>query len=161
MMNFTTLKRIYYMAGILIAIPSLTLASHNEYNADSMKIIEEKYTGEPFLMVLWEINCLPCHEEMALIGKYRQIHPDMNIVMIGTDDISRRDDIDELLEKHGLVGIDSWLFAHPNIERLRYSIDPNWFGELPRNYIYDSDSSRIGFSGKLTEELLDEWLKLY
>jgi hypothetical protein len=161
MMNFTTLKRIYYMAGILIAIPSLTLASHNEYNADSMKIIEEKFTGEPFLMVLWEINCLPCHEEMALIGKYRQIHPDMNIVMIGTDDISRRDDIDELLEKHGLVGIDSWLFAHPNIERLRYSIDPNWFGELPRNYIYDSDSSRIGFSGKLTEELLDEWLKLY
>ena len=156
------IKHFSLLAGLSMLISLNVYANHNEFDADSLKQIEEKYAGEPFLMVLWEINCLPCHEEMTLLGEYRKSHPEMNVVMIGTDDINQRaDDVDALLEKHGLVGIDSWLFANPNIERLRYSIDPNWFGELPRNYIYDSDSSRIGFSGKLTEEILDEWLSLY
>ncbi len=64
------------------------------------------------------------------------------------------------LKSHGLDDIDSWLFADPNVEKLRYNIDPEWFDELPRNYIYATDSSRIGLSGKLTPEILDEWLEI-
>ena len=97
-------------------------ADHVGFLADSLDQIESQYSNEPFLLVLWEINCFPCHEELETLGVLKQ--------------------------------------SHPNIERLRYSIDPDWFGELPRNYFYDANSSRIGFSGKLTEDILLEWLSM-
>lgn len=146
------------MSASLLA-PALVSADHKAFRADSLKQIEQQYVGKSFLMVLWEISCFPCHEEMALLGKLKQAHPDASVVMISTDDISKQKEISLMLESHGLGDIDSWLFADQNIEKLRYSIDPEWFGELPRNYIYDVDSSRIGFSGKLTPEILVEWIK--
>jgi hypothetical protein len=135
-------------------------ADHVGFLADSLDQIESQYSNEPFLLVLWEINCFPCHEELETLGVLKQSHPDMNIVLVGTDSINKQEEIDAILSKHGLTEVDSWLFADPNIERLRYSIDPDWFGELPRNYFYDANSSRIGFSGKLTEDILLEWLSM-
>lgn len=142
-----------------LLVSGIASADHQAFRADSLKQIEKKYAGKSFLLVLWEISCFPCHEEMGLLGKLKQEHPDANIVMISTDDISKIAEITKMLESHGLSSIDSWLFADTNLEKLKYSIDPEWFGELPRNYIYDVDSSRIGLSGKLTQEILDEWLK--
>lgn len=142
-----------------LLVSGIAFADHQAFRADSLKQIEKKYAGKSFLLVLWEISCFPCHEEMGLLGKLKQEHPDANIVMISTDDISKIAEITKMLESHGLSSIDSWLFADTNLEKLKYSIDPEWFGELPRNYIYDVDSSRIGLSGKLTQEILDEWLK--
>ena len=148
---------LFLSTSLILSAP--VSADHKAFRADSLKQIEQQYAGKTFLMVMWEISCFPCHEEMALLGKLKKAHPDANVVMISTDDISKQHEISAMLESHGLGDIDSWLFADPNIEKLRYSIDPEWFGELPRNYIYDTDSSRIGISGKLTQELLDEWLK--
>lgn len=145
------------MLGVLF--PALVSANHQPFEAGSLKQIEQRYAGKSFLLVLWELNCFPCHEEMELLSKLKKEHPDANVVLISTDDISKQAEITAMLDKHGLKGIDSWLFADKNLEKLRYSIDPEWFGELPRNYIYDTDGSRFGFSGKLTQEVLDEWLK--
>ncbi|NNE39167.1 MAG: hypothetical protein HKN08_12745 [Gammaproteobacteria bacterium] len=131
------------------------------FTSDSIKEIEEKYTGQHFLLVLWEISCLPCHEEMALLGNMIELYPELNVVMVGTDHIDKDEELSKLLAKHKLANIDSWLFAEKNIEKLRYSIDPEWYGELPRNYFYDIDSGRVGHSGKLTEEILLEWLSLH
>ncbi len=147
------------LASVWLLVPAIAFADHQAFRADSLKQIEKKYAGKSFLLVLWEISCFPCHEEMGLLGKLKQEHPQANIVMISTDDISKTAEITTMLESHGLSSIDSWLFADTNLEKLKYSIDPEWFGELPRNYIYDVDASRIGLSGKLTQEILDEWLK--
>ena len=147
------------LVALTVLVPSAASADHQAFQAGSLQQIEQQYAGKSFLLVLWEINCFPCHEEMALLSTLKKDHPDANVVMISTDDISKQQDITAMLEKHELSGIDSWLFADQNLEKLRYSIDPEWFGELPRNYIYDTDGSRIGFSGKLTQEVLDEWMK--
>ncbi len=144
---------------VVSLLPLAATADHKAFQADSLQQIEQNYAGKSFLLVLWEMNCFPCHEEMELLAGLKQEHPDANVVLISTDDISKQDEVTVMLDKHGLVGIDSWLFADQNIEKLRYSIDPEWFGEIPRNYIYDVDGSRFGFSGKLTQEILDEWLK--
>lgn len=148
-----------FVLMVMLCMPGLASANHKPFEAGSLKQIEQQYKGKSFLMVLWELNCFPCHEEMALIAELKKDHPDANIVMISTDDFSKQNDINAMLEQHKLQGVDSWVFADQNMEKLRYSIDPEWFGELPRNYIYDTDGSRIGFSGKLTKEVLEEWLK--
>jgi len=154
-----TKARIIVIALLTILWSAAAMAKQQPFTVDSLGQIEQQYAGEPFLLVIWEINCFPCREELALLGKLRQSHPDMRVSLVATDNISQMDEIISLLEANQLTGIDSWVFADPNIERLRYSIDPEWFGELPRNYFYDADSSRFGFSGKLTEDVLNEWLQ--
>jgi hypothetical protein len=151
--------RFIAFAIVTMLLPAVTMAKHQAFTAASLSQIEQQYAGQPFLLVIWEVNCFPCREELALLGRLRQLHPDMNVSLLATDNISQMDEIAAILEANQLAGIDSWIFADPNIERLRYNIDPEWFGELPRNYFYDADSSRFGFSGKLTEEVLNEWLK--
>jgi hypothetical protein len=146
--------------SFMFVLPLSAHAEHVGFQTDSLDQIEKQYSGEPFILVMWEINCFPCHEELETLGMLKKLHPDMNLVLVGTDNINKQEDIDVILSKHGLTEVDSWLFADPNIERLRYSIDPEWFGELPRNYFYDADSSRIGISGKLTEDILLEWLSM-
>jgi len=156
----TQIRSIFLMVASLFMLASgQVLAKQQSFYPGSLQQIEEQYAGESFLLVIWEINCFPCREELELLGKLRQSHPDMRMTLVATDDIRMKDQIVEILTTNQLEGVDSWIFADPNIERLRYSIDPEWFGELPRNYFYDADSSRFGFSGKLTREILDEWLQ--
>jgi thiol-disulfide isomerase/thioredoxin len=158
-MNRIVNSSIGLIVALLTLIPSSATADHKAFQADSLKQIEQQYAGKSFLLVLWEVSCFPCHEEMVLLEKLKKDHPDANVVFVSTDNFSKQQEVNAMLVSHGLENIDSWLFADANIEKLRYSIDPEWFGELPRNYIYDIDGSRIGFSGKLTQEILDEWLK--
>ncbi|MGK0297345.1 MAG: hypothetical protein ACI9XC_000948 [Gammaproteobacteria bacterium] len=155
------MKILHRMLISLMYVLSLSAhADHVGFLTDSLDQIESQYAGEPFLLVIWEINCFPCHEELETLGMLKQSHPDLNLVLVGTDNIGKQQEIDAILSKHSLTEVDSWLFADPNIERLRYSIDPEWFGELPRNYFYDANSSRIGLSGKLTRDILLQWLTM-
>ncbi len=156
------INKMRWPIGLFLLLTTVTvMADSLPFTSDSLKQIEEKYTGNHFLLVLWEVSCLPCHEEMELLGKMLESYPELNVVMVGTDHIDNDEELSKLLAQHKLAGIDSWLFAENNIEKLRYSIDPEWYGELPRNYFYDVDSSRLGHSGKLTEEILLEWLGLH
>ncbi len=156
------INKMRWPIGLFLLLTTVTvMADSLPFTSDSLKQIEEKYMGNHFLLVLWEVSCLPCHEEMELLGNMLESYPELNVVMVGTDHIDNDEELSKLLAKHKLAGIDSWLFAENNIEKLRYSIDPEWYGELPRNYFYDVDSSRLGHSGKLTEEILLEWLGLH
>jgi len=150
--------RLLMIAMLSITFSGAVFADHQPFTTDSLRQIEQQYAGEPFLLVIWEINCFPCREELELLGKLKQLHPEMNLSLLATDDISRITEIAIILKDNQLDQVDSWIFADPNIERLRYSIDPEWFGELPRNYFYDADSSRFGVSGRITEEVMNEWL---
>ena len=63
-----------------------------------------------------------------------------------------------VLAGYGLSGVESWVFADPNHERLQYAIDPQWFGEMPRAYLYSRANERKGISGTLSSEELERWL---
>ena len=43
-------------------------------------------------------------------------------------------------------------------EKLRYVIDQDWYGELPRSYYYDADHQRSSHSGTLSQQQLSAWL---
>ena len=116
-------------------------------------------SDKPFLMVLWSIDCPPCHKELNMLGKLTKERPELNLVLISTDDISLADDIAETLKKHGLGGTESWAFADPNVARLRYEIDPRWYGTLPRSYFFDSNHQRSATTGTLEKEQVEAWLK--
>lgn len=59
----------------------------------------------------------------------------------------------------GLAGVDSWVFDDPIPERLRHAIDPSWYGELPRTYLYDARHQREAIVGVVGEQRLRAWLE--
>ena len=144
----------------LVFLPFLACAESRPFTGAELPEIEAAFDGEPFIVVVWELSCAPCHAELAMLGRIRQEHPGLNLVLLGTDPLRRQPEVDAVLAERGLAGIQSWIFAADNVERLRFSIDPDWHGELPRNYLYAEDGTRIGISGRLDEERVREWLGL-
>lgn len=115
------------------------------------------FEGKPFVVSLWSVDCLPCRVELELLGELKKEDPEFPLLLISTDAIEKREEAVYILEEYGLESIPSWMFADAFIERLRFSIDPSWHGELPRSYFYAADHSFQAHSGILTEEKLREF----
>jgi len=104
---------------------------------------------------LWSVDCAPCRIELDMLGELKASQPDFPLVIISTDQIEEREESLYVLEDYGLENLATWMFADSFVERLRYSIDPAWYGELPRSYFYDADHQAEAHSGVLTQEMLD------
>ena len=96
---------------------------------------------------------------MNMLAKLRKEYPDFNLVLVATDDIARSAEVQAFLLERGLAQVESWMFAEPNPQRLRYEIDSGWYGELPRSYFYDARHERLGVSGALNSEQIQAWLQ--
>jgi len=113
--------------------------------------------GQPFLLVLWSITCVPCRDEFALLRAIRTKHPGLPLVIVSTDDIADADLAARGLQDFGMDGEENWIFA-ADAQVLRYEIDPDWYGELPRAYFYDAGHRRDGISGRLPRSRIERWL---
>jgi len=83
----------------------------------------------------------------------------MDIVLISTDDPARADEIRNRLSRYGLQEIESWVFSRVNDQRLRYEVDPAWYGELPRSYLYDFRTVPVAISGPLDVDVVTRWIE--
>lgn len=110
------------------------------------------YKDKPFVLIIWSITCPSCLKEMPLISKLSKEQPGLNLVLLSVDDKSVQDEIDAILKKHQLQTLDNWVFAEDNSPKLRYEIDPKWYGELPRTYFFNASHQRHGISGLIPEE---------
>lgn len=115
------------------------------------------FSDKPFVVSLWSVDCLPCRVELEMLGELKKADPSFPLLLISTDSIENREEAVYILEEYELDGIESWMFADAFIERLRFSIDPAWHGELPRSYFYADDHSFTAHSGILTREKLMEF----
>ena len=141
------------LAGGLAAQEELHL-----FTAGSLAEIKQSKEGKPFILMFWSLDCASCMKELDALSDAIRRHPDLNIVMISTDDESQREPVEAMLDTHGLRQVESWIFADANTQRLRYEVDPSWFGELPRSYFYDAAHNRIAHSGALSAKHIESWL---
>lgn len=121
---------------------------------DTFAEIKASYAGRPFLLSLWSVDCAPCRLELKILGELKAKDPSFPLVIISADSLEQRETASYILEEYGLENVTSWMFADNFTERLRYSIDPNWYGELPRSYLFDATHQAISHSGVLTKEQL-------
>jgi thiol-disulfide isomerase/thioredoxin len=127
------------------------------FTADSFAEIKASFAGQEFLLGLWSVDCPPCLVELDMMGELLALNPDLPFVLISTDPIEEREAAAEFLEDFGLAGYESWMFADSFTERLRFTVDPAWYGELPRSYFFDSNHQQQSHSGIMTPELLESW----
>jgi len=107
--------------------------------------------NQPFMLVIWSITCSSCLKDMQLLSRIHKKRPELKMIMLAADDISETGQIKPILEKNQLAGIENWVYADENTQKLQFEFDPKWYGELPRTYFFDKAHQREGISGVLSE----------
>jgi len=157
------LKKILTLSASLLFLLTANMTqatdiSPKPFTENSLNYIIEQRKGQPIIVALWSIECPPCMAELALLQEMQSKFSADNIVLIATDSPDYIADIMQVLSDYDLSNTENWLFADTFPERLRYAIDPSWYGELPRTYFYDKTHQRKAHSGLLTKAMLEQWL---
>lgn len=129
------------------------------FEMTSLEQIKAARSGQPFLLVLWSVDCPPCIKELSQLRSFREEFGARGLVLLSTDGPMEHDLVIRTIAEYGLQDFDNWAFSDNFADRLRYSIDPAWYGELPRAYFYDADHQRLAVSGMLSPEVLETWIK--
>ncbi len=129
------------------------------FQPGSYETILKRYRGKPFLMVLWSLDCPPCFQELAMLGKLIEHYPALNLVLISTDSPGDKKELLSVINSKGVASADVWVFSKANSSRLRHEVDRTWYGELPRSYFFDGQQQKRAVSGLLDREVVEGWLR--
>lgn len=152
-MMLTKILIIYFFVSLFIVAPvHAEKVPLKHFVPGSYQQLLEENADKPFMLAIWSTTCSSCMEKMTLLSELKESRPEINIVMLATDDVSVSDQIQTVLAKNELAELDNWVFADENAQRLRHEIDPKWYGELPRTYFLNKKHERQGISGALSEE---------
>lgn len=132
-----------------------TQAAPSAFVSGSYQQILAANANRPFMLVVWSINCPSCLKDMELLSNIHKGKPELKMIMLAADEPSATEQIQQILEKNQLSGIENWAYADDNTEKLQFEIDPKWYGELPRTYFFDKAHQRTGVSGVLSKEDYD------
>ncbi len=120
--------------------------------------------GKPFIISFWSLACTNCRDDLAMFGSLAQKYLDFELVIVSTDSPEQKQEIAQTLQRYrlggaGLSRIESWVFADSFAERLRFEVDAQWYGELPRTYFFSAKNEVNAISGKLRREETERWIK--
>lgn len=106
--------------------------------ASSRLEIEKAHQGQPMILAFWSLDCTYCLDELSTLGEFVKQHPKIKLVLVNTDGLSTSQEVIKALKQILLpTTYETWQFSESDEERLRYSVDKAWYGELPRTYYYD------------------------
>jgi hypothetical protein len=145
--------------GLLLAGEATGAAAPlRDFDAGSTQTIKAAHAGQAFVLVFWSIHCAPCLQEMGQWSGLQRRFPDVPIILVSTDRREERGKVLSTLARFDVRGVQTWAFADDFEERVRYSIDPTWRGELPRTYLYDRSHQAQARSGLTEATWLSPWL---
>lgn len=153
-MTMTTRALIWILG---LALANAASAGLQPFDADAFDAIRARYASEPVLLLLWSLDCHHCKAGMARAAEHLAEQPELNLVLVNVDASEDAQAVAHTLQALGLADADNWQFIDAPAARLRASIDPQWYGELPRSYLIDGNGHLEGFSGRLTPEFFDHW----
>jgi thiol-disulfide isomerase/thioredoxin len=133
--------RAFLLVLLLIALPAAAPVAADEpqpFERGSWQSLRLAHAGRPMVVHLWGLTCGPCLVELPRWGELRRERPDLDLVLIAADPVPEEPArAAATLAKAGLGRVESWMFADRFAERLRYEVDPQWHGELPRTMLID------------------------
>jgi thiol-disulfide isomerase/thioredoxin len=165
------IQRFFKFTGALI----LALSAHGALAAPetqpllrgSYQKIIAAHAGKPFIVALWSVSCTHCGADLEIFKRLAQKYEDFNLVLISTDSPEQEAIIARTLQRYNLAQggqkrlakVESWVFADSYTERLHFEIDPKWYGELPRTYLFDAKGKVTAISGVLDEAQTERWVR--
>ena len=133
-------------ASTAVDLQSFELGSFEQIVSDKNK--------QDHLVILWSFDCPPCITELEKISDLHQQFPDYQLTLINTDAVDEQVRVKKILQQFNLAGLNNWGFANSDEEKLRYDIDPRWYGDLPRSYFFPLQGKIKRLRGALTSDEL-------
>ena len=85
-------------------------------------------------------------------------HSAIDVVTISADLVPDLPDATRsMLEKSGLASAENWIFSDGFVERLRFEIDPNWQGDIPRTMLISREGTITTIEGSAEMTELEKW----
>jgi hypothetical protein len=139
-------------AAALTAAPAV-----QAFGPDGMARIVASQKGEPFVLLVWSLDCVYCQASMKTLGQERTKRA-LKVVTLATDAVDDAQSLALIRKKLRAARLtdNAWAFGGAPAEQLRYAVDPKWHGEMPRSYWFDARGERIAYSGVITTEVINK-----
>lgn len=162
--GWNTMKGLFALLLCMGAACASTAQEVKPFVRGSHQKIISARAGKPFVIAFWSLACTNCRDDLALFGKLAKKYRNLDLVLVATDSPEQKQEIARTLQQYrlgraGLGRIESWVFADSYTERLRFEVDPQWYGELPRTYFFDADGRSTAVSGKINHGQFEHWIK--
>lgn len=137
-----------------LAPPASAAGMLQTFEPASLQQIVQQHKGKPFMLFIWSLDCTYCQTTLDVLAQVKRDDKGLTIVTLSTD---AADDPQAaaLMEKR-LTELkmqqNAWAFGPASPDKIKYAIDPKWFGEKPRTYWFNARGERIAYSGTLTPE---------
>ena len=128
------------------------------FEINTRNVIEKKYLNQPLIISFWSIDCPYCIDDLKKLGKALSKNKNVKLITVCVDGKESAKKADRILSLAHLPEHERYQYAEVDEDKLRYSIDPTWYGELPRTYFYDTAHQVTPLSGKIPNSFLDAWL---
>jgi thiol-disulfide isomerase/thioredoxin len=149
------------VALVATSVGSATMDNLREFQRGSWSEIRRAHAGKPAIVHIWGVTCGPCRVEMPQWGALLRERPDLDLVLIDADLVPNEPGaVAAMLDQAGLGGAENWIFGDGFAERLRYEIDPQWRGEIPRTILIGRDGATSTMEGSVDFGEIRRWLDL-
>jgi thiol-disulfide isomerase/thioredoxin len=147
----------------LFALRSETAAATEDihpFGRGSWQQIRKAHAGQPLVVHFWGVTCGPCRAEMPQWGRLLSERADLHLVTVDADLVPNAPSaVRSMLDESGLATrADNWMFSDDFVERLRYEIDPQWQGEIPRTVLIAADGTTTSLEGVADFAGIRAWL---
>lgn len=129
------------------------------FDMNTRKVIEKRYIDQPLIISFWSIDCPYCIDDLKKLGKALSKNTNVKLITVCVDGKESAKKAERILSQANLPKHEKYQYAEVDEDRLRYNIDPAWYGELPRTYFYDATHQVTSLSGKISNSFLDKWFK--
>jgi thiol-disulfide isomerase/thioredoxin len=129
------------------------------FDMNTRKVIEKRYIDQPLIISFWSIDCPYCIDDLKKLGKALSKNTNVKLITVCVDGKESAKKAERILSQANLPKHEQYQYAEVDEDRLRYNIDPAWYGELPRTYFYDATHQVTPLSGKISNSFLDKWFK--
>ena len=129
------------------------------FDMNTRKVIEKRYIDQPLIISFWSIDCPYCIDDLKKVGKALSKNTNVKLITVCVDGKESAKKAERILSQANLPKHEQYQYAEVDEDRLRYNIDPVWYGELPRTYFYDAAHQVTPLSGKISNSFLDKWFK--
>lgn len=143
---------------VVMTVPALA-AELRSFDSESMAVVLKTHAKSPFVLAFWSVHCEPCRAEMADWKMLRRRYPGIPVLLVAADSLRDRAVIERFLKRYDPGSVERWAFADDFQEKIRYSVDRGWRGELPRTYLFDGEHRREIVSGAISLNAVDAWMK--
>jgi thiol-disulfide isomerase/thioredoxin len=154
-------RQLLFAVALVWALLPQHLAAHDQLHAfqrGSWQAILHAHAGRPTMVNFWGVTCGPCKVELPLLGQFVKDNPGIAVVTVNADLVPNASDATlSMLAKAGLSSTENWTFSDGFVERLRFEIDPNWQGEIPRTMLIAHDGKITTIEGIVDFAKVRKW----